>query len=194
MSKAKNTKVDILNTALPLVRKLGFESVSIANLAKEVGMSKSGLFAHFHSKEKMHVMILDHASVDFTQNVVIPALKTKRGLPRLKKIISNWLGWLGSSSEGACPFVAASIEYDQKDGLVKERLQFHLGSLIKAITRSVDHCIEEGHFNKKCDSNQIAYEIYSFIIGESIYRKTLGHKSSNKILLESLNRLYARSK
>lgn len=193
MDKVNSKKNDILNKALPLVRKLGFESVSIANLAKEVGMSKSGLFAHFNSKEKMHLMILDHAAVSFTQSVIVPALSSKRGLPRLKKLLKNWLDWLGESKEGTCPFVVASIEYDQKPGEVKDRLQFHLNSLIKAIRKSVELCIEEGDFKADRDSENIAFEIYSLIIGYQVYRKTLNHKNAKKILLSSIENLYQRN-
>lgn len=192
MNKLSNKRSEILNTALPLVRRLGFESLSIANLAREVGMSKSGLFAHFNSKEKMHMMILDHAAVDFTQQVIIPSLGTKRGLPRLKKIISNWLLWYGGEQEGTCPFVAAGVEYDFKPGPVKDRLQFHLNSLINSISKAVDLCIEEGQFSSRSDSNQIAFEIYSYMIGSQIYYKTLESKDSRKILKKSLNNLYLR--
>lgn len=193
MSKATATKVDILNTALPLVRKIGFESLSISGLAKEVGMSKSGLFAHFNSKEKMHIMILDHAATDFTQRVIVPSIKTKRGLPRLKKILDNWLKWYGNSSEGTCPFVAASVEYDQKPGAVKDRLTLHCNALIKSITKAVSHCIEENHFKEDSDSDQIAYELYSFLVGGLIYHKTLNRKNARKILLTSIDSLISRN-
>jgi AcrR family transcriptional regulator len=192
MDKMKSKKKEILNTALPLVRKLGFEAVSIANLAKEVGMSKSGLFAHFNSKEKMHLMILDHAAIEFTQHVIVPAIKVERGLPRLRKILELWLGWYQVDKEGTCPFVAAGVEYDFRPGPVKERLQFHISSLVSSIKKAVDICIEEGHFNKNANSDQIAFEIYSFVMGSQIYRKTMSRKDTDNLISTSLKQLYKR--
>jgi AcrR family transcriptional regulator len=192
MKKSSATKIDILNTALPLVRRLGFESLSISALAKEVGMSKSGLFAHFNSKEKMHIMILDHAAMEFTTEVIVPSLSTKRGLPRLRKIIENWLKWYGSSTEGTCPFVAAGVEYDLRPGAVKDRLTLHGNALIKAIAKAVEQCIEEKDFSVDTDSRQIAYEVYSFVVGGQIYHKTLDQKNARKILSTSIDNLISR--
>lgn len=178
--------------ALPLVRKLGFESLSIANLAREVGMSKSGLFAYFNSKEKMHIMILDHAAIDFTQAVIIPATKSKRGLIRLEAMIDLWLKWYEVGEGGTCPFVAAGVEYDLKPGEVKDRLQYHVNNLINSINRAVKICIEEKDFSSKLSSEQISFEIYSLMMGSQIYQKTLQRSDSRKLLLKSLSDLYMR--
>lgn len=192
MEKSLSTKMNILDTALSLVRKIGFKSVSINDLAKEVGMSKSGLFAHFNSKESMHMMILDHAAQSFTQSVFVPAIKLQRGLPRLNAIISNWMNWYGSNKEGGCPFLVAAAEYDGKPGEVKERLNLHLTQLIKSLTKAVSLSIDEGHLDSKHSAEQIAYEIYSLILGALIFNRTLGKKSSMKMFHNSLEQLFNR--
>jgi AcrR family transcriptional regulator len=190
--RSLNTKMTILDTALALVRKIGFKSVSINDLAKEVGMSKSGLFAHFNSKESMHMMILDHAAQSFTQGVFVPAIKQPRGLPRLRAIINNWMNWYGNNNEGGCPFLVAAAEYDGKPGDVKDRLNLHLTQLIKSLTKAVSLCMDQGHLDSKESAEQVAYEIYSLILGALIFNRTLGKKSSMKMFQNSLEQLLTR--
>jgi AcrR family transcriptional regulator len=185
MNKALERKLTILNTALGLVRNLGFESVSIASLAKEVGMSKSGLFAHFNSKEKMHLMILDHAAQTFSQDVFRKSLKSKRGLIRLKLIVKNWIIWYKSDGGGTCPFLAAAVEYDAKPGIVKDRLHLHTNNLVKSLARSLDHCIEQGEFQKDLDTKKLSFELYSLIMGHLIFLRTMEHKSATKVFQSS---------
>jgi AcrR family transcriptional regulator len=192
--KAENRTTSILDQALSLVRNMGFESVSIATLAKEVGMSKSGLFAHFNSKEKMHVMILDHAADKFSEDIFRASLNKKRGLPRLEAIISNWLKWYHSNGGGNCPFIAASIEYDSKPGVVKERIMHHTNNLIASISVSVQHCVEEGHFNKNLNVKKISFELYSLVMGHLIYLRTLEAKNADELFVQTFDELIERSR
>ncbi|MBT4790178.1 MAG: TetR/AcrR family transcriptional regulator [Halobacteriovoraceae bacterium] len=193
MNVAAERKLTILNTALNLVRNMGFESLSIASLAKEVGMSKSGLFAHFNSKEKMHLMILDHAAYTFGNDVFKKSLKSKRGLPRLKLIVHNWVRWYKTGEGGTCPFLAAAVEYDAKPGPVKDRLQLHTNTLIATLNKSIELCIEQGHFKPKIDTKKVTFELYSIIIGHLVYIRTMELKSANKIFQASLDDLIKRN-
>ena len=182
----------ILDKALLKVRNIGFESLSISALAKEVGMSKSGLFAHFNSKEKMHMMILDHAAESFSQNVFQKSFSEPKGLPRLKAIMNNWHGWYQANGGGTCPFIAASVEYDSKNGPVKDSLKHHTRALIDSLTTSVDHCISENHFDSKLDSAEVAYELYSYICGALIFNRTLENKKSLSFFKRSFESLIDR--
>lgn len=192
MSKGEATKLTILDTALALVRKLGFEAVSINQLAKAVGMSKSGLFAHFNSKESMHIMILDYAAESFSKKIFEPALKVQRGAPRLKAIVTNWVNWYGKQDRGSCPFVAAAVDYDAKPGIVKDRLQFHLKTLMASIAKAVSIAIEEGHFSKKTEPDKAAYEIYSLILGYRVYRGPVAHEKSDKFFESALEDFFTK--
>lgn len=187
MSKGEATKLTILDTALRLVRKLGFEAVSINQLAKAVGMSKSGLFAHFNSKESMHIMILDYAAESFSKKIFAPALKVQRGEPRLRAIIENWVNWYGKQDRGSCPFVAAAVDYDAKPGQVKDRLQFHLRTLMSSISRSVQIAKDENHFHDKTDPDKAAYEIYSMILGYRVYRGPIAEERSDEFFQSALD-------
>jgi AcrR family transcriptional regulator len=165
-----------------MVRKTGFEAVSIANLAREVGMSKSGLFAHFNSKEKMHVMILDHAALAYNDEVLAPAIKLERGLPRLETIVKKTATWNGCAKKGGCPFVTAAVEYDSRPGAVRDRVQLHLGNLIKVLTKAIQICVEEKHLKKTTNKDQLAFEIYSIGLGSMVFRKTLMSPQADKYL------------
>ena len=186
MKTIENKRANILNTALGLVRNLGFESVSIATLAKEVGMSKSGLFAHFNSKEKMHIMILDHAAMTFSEEVFRSAIHHPRGLTRLKAIVENWLVWYQKDDGGTCPFVAASVEYDSKPGPVKDRIKMHTRQLIRGLEKAISLCIEEGHLQAHSSTEQMTYELYSLIIGHLIYNRTMEFNSSGELFQKAL--------
>lgn len=189
MSKTLEKRLTILDTALSLVRQIGFESVSIASLASEVGMSKSGLFAHFNSKEKMHLMILDHAAESFSEEIFKKAISTSRGVPRLRAIIKNWIKWYKTGEGGTCPFIAASVEYDSKKGPVKNRIKSHMRQLISSLSYTAQVCIEEGHFKKETNTDLFAYELYSLIVGHLVYLRTMESKSANKLFEQSIEQL-----
>lgn len=192
--KAVDTKQNILESGLKLVRKFGFEAISIGDLAKDVGMSKSGLFAHFKSKEALQIMLLDHAAQNFTLKVIKPALKVERGLPRLKALIKNLKSWSYESSDGNCPILGAVLEYDGRPGVVFDRVKMHIEQLIKSITRACDLCVEEGHFRENIDTHQVAFEIYSLILGAHVYHNTIGPTLASSLMNRSLNDLFERNK
>ncbi len=192
MEKGISTKLNILEIALKQVRKFGLEALSIGELAKTVGMSKSGLFAHFKSKESMQVMILDYAAENYVLKVVRPALKVEAGLPRLKGIIDCWIKWSAHNKYGGCPLIAAAIEFDDRPGKVRDSIRGHLNDLVKTIERSVLICKREGHFVNDSKEEQIAYEIYSLVLGFHIYQRLLGIKDAEQKLRDSLDELYSR--
>lgn len=193
MSKTLEKRLTILDTALSLVRQIGFESVSIASLASEVGMSKSGLFAHFNSKEKMHLMILDHAADSFSEDIFKKSISKPRGIPRLEAIIKNWIKWYKNGDGGTCPFIAASVEYDSKPGPVKNRIKSHTRQLISSLSYTAQICVDEGQFKNNTDTDQFAYELYSLIVGHLIYLRTMESKAASRLFQNSINQLIQRN-
>jgi len=185
--------LSILDTALSLVRQTGFESVSIASLASEVGMSKSGLFAHFNSKEKMHLMILDHAAESFTYEIFKKSLNKPRGLSRLKSIIKNWSDWYKAGDGGTCPFVAASVEYDSRPGIVKDRIKLHINNLISSLEYCARQCIDQGDFHPKSEPKMFAYELYSLILGHLVYQRTIESKMATKLFNKAIEELITKN-
>lgn len=180
MSKGIGTKETILKTAFELTSKFGLESLSIGELAKSVGMSKSGLFGHFKSKEKLQIQVLDFAAENFVLKVVKPALKEKRGLNRLRAIMLNWRKWSTNYLPGGCPFLSSIVEFDDRPGPVRDHLRELQATMIGTFKRSVDIAIEEKELVAKTDSEQIAYEIYSNMVGFHIYNRLLKDKNANQ--------------
>jgi AcrR family transcriptional regulator len=121
MTKGKDTKNMVLEAGLDMASQLGLECVTIGNLAKTTKMSKSGLFAHFQSKENLQVEILNYAAQLFTEGVIVPALKTQSGIPRIRALVDNWIDW-SSELTGGCIFVSASTEFSDRPGRVKDVL------------------------------------------------------------------------
>lgn len=180
MSKGFTTKENILKAAFEFTSKFGFESLSIGELAKNVGMSKSGLFGHFKSKEKLQMMVMDYAAENFTLKVIKPALKYDRGIARIEHIMNNWRKWSSSSLPGGCPFLSAIVEFDDRPGPVHDHIKELQATMIGTFERSVDIAISEGQLSADTNKNQMAYELYSNMIGFHIYNRLLGDKQSNK--------------
>ncbi len=193
MSKATDTKVQILDSALGLARSIGYEALSIGELAKKVGMSKSGLFAHFKSKEALQLMILDHAAFTFTQKVIRPALKKKRGIIRLKAIIDHWVDWSVKENRGSCPLVTAAIEFDDRPGEVQEKIKTHLSSLHHTIARACEIAVEEKELAEDTDPDLMAQEIFSYILSYHLYVKTMCDAKAGKRFRTSLEQLIERN-
>ena len=123
MRKGEQTRTLILNEAVALASQVGLEGLSIGSLAARLHLSKSGLFAHFGSKEDLQLQTLRQAQLRFEETVFRPALKAPRGLPRLRALFVNWLGWIKHNDElpGGCLILAASVEYDDRPGPITTR-------------------------------------------------------------------------
>jgi AcrR family transcriptional regulator len=190
MKKGLKTKTTILETALAQVRRLGFEALSIGELAKVVGMSKSGLFSHFKSKESLQVMVLDYAAENFIHAVIRPSLKLERGLPRLEGIITNWIKWSGHNKDGGCPLIAAAAEFDDRPGIVRETIKKHLSLLITSITKTISLTVEEGHFKEETNCEIVAYQLYSHILGFHLYQRLLKIENSTELFEQTISDLF----
>lgn len=166
MGKGDETRQAILGTALAMASELGLEGVTIGALAERVGMSKSGLFAHFASKERLDVAVLDEASRRFVDLVVAPALRERRGLPRVRALFDRWLGWADQDfMPGGCVFVTASVELDDKPGPARDRLVETQRDWLETLAQAVRIAVEEKHFAKDVDPKQIAFELYGLALG-----------------------------
>ena len=160
MSKGPDTRARILDTAFRLAARDGLEGLSLARLAREVGISKSGLFAHFSSKEELQLELLRTASGHFIDRVMAPAFRQSRGLPRLRALFENWVRWAADPAlPGGCVFVAAAAELDDEDGPVRAYVESQQRALLQAIARCARLCIDAGHFRRDLDAEQFAFEM-----------------------------------
>ena len=155
----------ILQAAAELATVEGLDGLSIGRLADHVGMSKSGLFAHFRSKEQLQLQTLDHAAARFTDIVVRPALKTPRGERRVRELFERWLDWETEALAGGCVFVAASNEYDDQPGQMHDALLRHQRDWTEFITTVAGTAVSEGHFRADLDPGQFAFELQGLMLG-----------------------------
>jgi AcrR family transcriptional regulator len=160
-SKGDQTREAIVTYALGLATRIGFEGLTIGRLAEDLQMSKSGLFAHFRSKEALQLEILRMAGARMVDAVVKPALAVPRGEPRVRALFERWLAWEQSPSlPGGCPFTAASFELDDRPGPVRDFVVRNLGDWMDTLAGAARIAVREGHFRADLDCDQFAHECH----------------------------------
>jgi len=158
-SKGEQTREAILTHALGLATRIGFEGLTIGRLAEDLRMSKSGLFAHFRSKEALQLEILRMAGARMIDTVVKPALAAPRGEPRVRALFERWLAWEQSPSlPGGCPFMAASFELDDRPGPVRDFVVQNLRDWMDTLAGAARIAVNEGHFRADLDCEQFAHD------------------------------------
>ena len=174
MAKGEKTKGKILEKAAGLASICGLEDMSIGKLAKATGLSKSGLFAHFSSKEKLQTQVVQWVAQMFTEQVMLPAFKEPRGVPRIRAIFENWKHWIdGDSLPGGCVMIASSTEFDDKPGAIRDEIVTMMNELLQSLTRTAQIAIEEGHFKSDADPRQFAFEFESLLHGYHLLQRLL---------------------
>lgn len=164
MGKGNETRTAILDAALAQASAGGFESLTIGGLAARTGLSKSGLFAHFGSREELQLAALDLAAERFTETVFAPALKAPRGLPRVRAIFHHWLQWTAESGLAhGCPLHAAAAEFDDRPGPVRDRLVAHFERLRLNVERALALAADAGELRRDADVAQLAFEALGIV-------------------------------
>jgi AcrR family transcriptional regulator len=159
MSKGEHTKQQIIDRALAVSSELGLEGLSLGNLAADLKLSKSGLFAHFKSKEVLQLDVLQAACDLFARDVVRPALAESRGERRLRSLFDHYLNWVrGSGKARTCIFMGLSQEYDDRPGPVRDALAKSQRDWHNTVARVVQTAVETDQFRKDLDVEQFAYE------------------------------------
>ena len=166
MRKGEATRGTILEHATRLATHTGLEGLTIGKLAAELGLSKSGLFAHFRSKETLQIQVLETAAARFVDEVVRPALRQPRGEPRLRALFDRWREWSRSNSgSGGCVFVAAASELDDRPGPVRDRLVALQKDWLEIIANVYRAGVAQREFRADADPDQFAYDLYSVMLG-----------------------------
>jgi AcrR family transcriptional regulator len=162
MGKGDITRQQILDHAVALASQVGLGGLTIGSLADNLNLSKSGLYAHFQSKEALQLKTLEAGTAKFIDVVVRPSLKAQRGEPRLRALFEHWARWPEQSSlKGGCLFVQVAAEFDDLPGPVREQLVRLQRDWLDVIVNSARGAISEGHFSADVDAEQFAYEFYA---------------------------------
>jgi AcrR family transcriptional regulator len=165
-TKSERTREAILRTAVAMASVKGLEGLSIGDLAEELEMSKSGLFAHFGSKEELQMATIETARQIFIDEVVLPAFKAEKGLPRLWGLYAGWLSYAERKVfPGGCFFTGAAFEFDGRTGPVRDRIAALMQEWLDALTRAVHEAQKAGHLHMSIDAKQLGFEIHALGMG-----------------------------
>lgn len=194
-TKSSNTRETILDRSVELASRVGLSGLSIGSLAAEVEMSKSGLFAHFGSKEQLQLDTLQRAAERFVDRVVRPALAQDPGEPRVLALAERWIEWAKSSyPRSGCLFVQAATEFDDQPGSVRELLVRQQRQWMDVLAGAAERASSAGHFRSDLDPRQFAYEIYAVMLGYYHQHRLLHDPLAEGRLRQSLDSLIARSR
>jgi AcrR family transcriptional regulator len=191
MSKGEETRQRIVERAFQQASRDGLAGLSIGGLASDLGLSKSGLFAHFGSKEDLQIEVLREAAQRFEDEVVRPALRAPRGEPRIRRMFENWLRWVGDGAVGGCLFLAAGMELDDKAGRPRDYLVGSQRQLLATLAKSARLSIEAGHFRPDLDCDQFAFELQGLLMGCSHARRLLRDPQAETRARKAFDRLLA---
>jgi AcrR family transcriptional regulator len=165
MGRGADTRQVILGRAAQVASLVGLEGLTIGGLAEELDLSKSGLFAHFQSKEVLQVETLRYTAQLFIDHVIRPALKARRGEPRVRALFERWLEWAKADTlEGGCLFVAASTELDDREGPARQELVRQQKDWLEFLSTVTGGAVTEGHFRPKLDTEQFAHDVYGVML------------------------------
>jgi AcrR family transcriptional regulator len=161
MNKGEHTRTAILDAALAQASESGFQSLTIGSLADRAGLSKSGLFAHFGSREDLQIAAIEAAAARFTETVFVPAIRgSRRGLPRLRALFDHWLDWTTRGGlPHACPMQAAAVEFDDHPGPVRDVVVEHFARLERELGRAVRMAADQGDLRPDLDVAQFVFEM-----------------------------------
>ena len=189
MSKGEQTRQAILGRAFELASVVGVSGLTIGRLAEETGLSKSGLFAHFGSKEALDVAVVEEASRQFVQEVMVPALREPRGEPRVRALFDRWLVW--GQRPGGCFFVGASAELDDRVGPSRDALARADKDWLDELAKAARIAVREGHFAAALDPDQFAFELNGIMLGFHQFHRFLREPEALARTRRAFDRLVA---
>ena len=162
--KGQQTKAAIVDAALRLATQVGLEGLSIGALAEVMHMSKSGVFAHFGSREELQISVVHEYFHQFEQEVFYPSLSVPRGLPRVEALFANWMKRVAVEIQSGCIFISGAVEFDDRPGAVRDALSSSVKTWLAAMHRAVLQARDEGHLSPQADAAQMAFEIHGLIL------------------------------
>jgi AcrR family transcriptional regulator len=195
MTKGTETRQAILTHAAQVASRMGLEGLTIGRLASEMQLSKSGLFAHFQSKQALQLATLRHTAELFVEFVVRPALAAPRGEARVRALVERWLEWgRAGVLEGGCLFVAASSEYDDRDGPLRDELVRQQRDLLELIGTVAGTGASEGEFRSDLDTEQFAWELYGILLAYHSARRLFRDERADDRAGTAVEALIARAR
>jgi AcrR family transcriptional regulator len=190
MKKGEMTRVAILDAALQLAATDGLDGITIGMLAERLGMSKSGVFAHFGSREDLQITVLKTYEERFALAVLKPALAQARGLPRLRAIVNNWLEHSALEAQTGCIWISGASEFDDKPGAIRDLLVAMVKQWQSELSRAIVQACELGQLRSDLDTEQMVFEIYGLILVLHHDARLLKSANAMTRARESMERLF----
>ncbi len=164
-SKGALTKAMIVDQALTIASGQGLEGLTVGLLAEALGMSKSGVFAHFGSREELQLAVVREYYQRFETRVFQPALLEAKGLARLQKMIHLWMQTSIQELSAGCIFISGAVEFDDRPGAVRDELVRSVQTWRAALKRAIEQAVEVGDLKKDCTPETMLFQIYSYVQG-----------------------------
>jgi AcrR family transcriptional regulator len=164
LQKGQQTKAAIVDAALGLATQIGLEGLSIGALAEVTQMSKSGVFAHFGSREELQISVIREYHKRFEEEVFYPAISELRGLPRLRAMFAHWMKRTSVEIDSGCIYISGAVEFDDRPGPVRDALASSVQTWHAAMKRAIAMAKEEGHLHPATDEEQMLFEIHGLIL------------------------------
>jgi AcrR family transcriptional regulator len=164
LHKGQQTRATILDAALALASQMGLEGLSIGALAEVTQMSKSGVFAHFGSREELQISVIREYHAKFEEEVFFPSIREARGLPRLRALFDRWVRRVTVELDSGCIYISGAVEFDDRPGPVRDALVTMVQTWHAALGRAIGSAIDEGHLRADTDPQQMLFEIHGLIL------------------------------
>jgi AcrR family transcriptional regulator len=194
MAKAASTRERILDQGVALISRSGLEGVTLGVLADQVGMSKSGLFAHFRSKEEVQISLLEHTAEVGAAHIIAPSMNQPEGLPRLEALVQHWFGWAPRAGlPGGCPVAAGLFEFDDVGSPVRDKILEMEAEWRGLLTNTVTEARSLGHLRGDLDVAQFVWELSGIYLSHHVAQRFLKSPDADRRAQIAFEALLARA-
>ena len=192
LQKGQQTKQTIIDAALGLAAQIGLEGLSIGALAEVTKMSKSGVFAHFGSREELQISVIREYYARFAEEIFSPAMEVPRGLPRVRALFGNWMKRVAVEIQSGCIFISGAVAFDDRPGLVRDALASSVKTWLAALHRAVVQAKEEGQLNTQADEAQMVFEFHGLILSAHYEARFLQNPGATERANQGFENILAR--
>jgi len=190
--KGQQTKSVIVNAALGLAAQIGLDGLSIGAVAEVTGMSKSGVFAHFGSREELQISVIREYHDRFEADVFYAAMQKPRGLPRLQALFDHWMVQTSAEIDSGCIYISGAVEFDDRSGPVRDALASSVATWQTALRRAVELAQAQGHLSLAVDAHQIAFEIHGLILALHYEARFLRNPGATELARQGFAQILSR--
>ncbi len=194
LQKGQQTRAAILEAALGLASQMGLEGLSIGALAEVMRMSKSGVFAHFGSREELQISVVREYHAKFEEEVFFPAMREPRGLPRLRALFERWVQRVAVEIDSGCIYISGAVEFDDRPAPVRDALVTMVQAWQDALGKAIGMAVDEGHLLPDTDPRQMLFEVHGLILALHHDARFLRHPGAverARVAFERMLTLYA---